>query len=96
MSINRLPESVAAQERPTALKFRGIHRYNGAYLRFLNTSTFLEKMEADWVTSWAFKGNHRGYTGPAAVTRVLNQMMAEGNCKMEGRTVLLNMESVCK
>ena len=61
--FNALPESVAAQEQITSIKFHGLHRFNNAFLRLRNTSMVLQGLETDWTREWSYKGNHRGYTG---------------------------------
>jgi len=92
-AFNTLPESVAAQEQPTSLKFHGLHRYNNAFMRLHSTSALAEGLAVDWVNEWLYKGTHRGYTGPAAVTRVVNQMLATHQCSTPG-LALLGMDSV--
>jgi hypothetical protein len=93
VGFNHLPESVAAQEQPSSLKFHGLHRYNNAYLRLRNTSYFTRALEDDWVTEWSNRGKHRGYTGPALVTRVVDKMLENNHCAPRDIT-LLSMESV--
>jgi hypothetical protein len=88
VGFNHLPESVAAQEQPTNLKFHGLHRYNNAYLRLRNTSAVARGLAEDWAREWQYKGSHRGYTGPAAVTRVVNQIRATHHCSTPGLALL--------
>jgi hypothetical protein len=92
-AFNSLPESVAAQEQPTSLKFHGLHRYNNAFLRLQSTSVLARGLALDWVNEWPYKGTHRGYTGPAAVTRVVNQILAKHHCAAPG-LALLSTDSV--
>jgi hypothetical protein len=67
--------------------------FGSAFLRLRNTSSFTRALEEDWINEWPNRGKHRGYTGPALITRVVNRMLAKNGCSLHG-VKLLDKNSV--